>query len=323
VEHSTVAGAEQGTHEASDGFRHEAFLYGGLEEFLHGTAAFIRDGITAGEPTLVAVSAEKISPLRDELGADAGHVQFADMGNVGDNPARIIPAWHDFVAERSAPDRAVRGIGEPVTADLGPAWLAECQRHESLLNLAFADAPAFWLICPYDTESLDDAVIEEALRSHPVTSENGDRAESALYGGIEAASAQFCDPLPEPVPRPKELYFEAASLAALRQYVLLRATTAGLDAHTDDLLLAVNEVATNSLRHARGWGVLRIWEEPHALVCEVRDGGSFDEPLAGRVRPRPAQLGGYGLWVANQVCDLVQIRSVTGGSVVRLQMRRR
>ena len=55
----------------------------------------------------------------------------------------------------------------------------------------------------------------------------------------------------------------------------------------------------------------------------MRDDGSFDEPLAGRVRPMPAQMGGYGLWVANQVCDLVQIRSLPGGSAVRLHMRRR
>ena len=84
----------------------------------------------------------------------------------------------------------------------------------------------------------------------------------------------------------------------------------------------MNEVATNSLRHAAGAGVLRVWEEPHGLVCEVRDSGSFDVPLAGRERPVPGQLGGYGLWLANQLCDLVQIRSLPAGTVVRLHMRR-
>jgi anti-sigma regulatory factor (Ser/Thr protein kinase) len=84
----------------------------------------------------------------------------------------------------------------------------------------------------------------------------------------------------------------------------------------------VNEVATNSLRHADGWGVIRIWEEPHALVCDVRDGGTFDEPLAGRERPVPEEIGGFGLWLSNQVCDLVQIRSFPAGTVVRLHMHR-
>ena len=96
------------------GFRHEAFLYAGRDEFLDGTAAFIRDGLAAGEPTLVVVSAEKIALLRAELGADAEQVQFADMAEVGRNPARIIPAWRDFVGERSDPGRPLRGIGEPI-----------------------------------------------------------------------------------------------------------------------------------------------------------------------------------------------------------------
>ena len=87
-------------------------------------------------------------------------------------------------------------------------------------------------------------------------------------------------------------------------------------------MLTVNEVATNSLRHAHGSGVLRVWEEPDYLICEVRDGGTFDNPLAGRERPVGGQLGGYGLWLANQLCDLVQVRSFVTGSVVRLHMRR-
>ena len=124
------------------GFRHEAFLYAGRDEFVHGTAAFIRDGLGAGEPTLVVVGAEKIALLRAELGSDAGEVQFADMADLGGNPARIIPAWSDFVRERSDPSRPLRGIGEPIDRDRGPAELAECQRHEMLLNLAFESTPA-------------------------------------------------------------------------------------------------------------------------------------------------------------------------------------
>jgi anti-sigma regulatory factor (Ser/Thr protein kinase) len=324
VEHGNVTvAAVHGDHGTEAGFCHEALFYAGHDEFLHGTAAFIREGLAAGEPALVVVDAEKIALLRGELGAEAEHVQFADMAEVGSNPARIIQAWGDFVAERSDPGRPVRGIGEPVAPDRSPAALVESQRHESLLNLAFAGPPAFWLMCPYDTGALDPEVIDEALRSHPFVCQDGAHSQSSSYGGIATAIAPFRAPLPEPVPRPKEFYFEAASLAALRQYVHLRAIDAGLGSRrTEDLLLAVNEVATNSLRHAEGWGTLRVWEEPHALICEVRDGGTFDEPLAGRERPDPAQIGGFGLWLSNHVCDLVQIRSFPAGSVVRLHMHR-
>jgi hypothetical protein len=37
------------------------------------------------------------------------------------------------------------------------------------------------------------------------------------------------------------------------------------------LVLAVDEVATNSLRHGGGRGTLRIWRDADAVVCEVRD----------------------------------------------------
>jgi anti-sigma regulatory factor (Ser/Thr protein kinase) len=325
VEHGNVkVAAVHGDHETTaGGFRHEAFLYAGLDEFLQGTAAFVRDGISAGEPALVAVSAEKVALLQGELGADAEHVKFADMAEVGNNPARILQAWHDFVAERSAPGAPVRGIGEPIGPDRSPAQLVECQRHESLLNLAFEGSPDFWLMCPYDTAALPPEVIDEALRTHPMVCHDGAHSQSGAYDGIEAATAPFMHPLPEPVPRPKEFYFEAATLAAVRQYTHLRAADAGLSPRrTEDLLLAVNEVATNSLRHAEGWGVIRVWEEPHALVCEVHDAGMFDNPLAGRRRPVPDQIGGFGLWLSNQVCDLVQIRSTAVGTVVRLHMHR-
>jgi anti-sigma regulatory factor (Ser/Thr protein kinase) len=312
-----------GHHPATDGFNHEAYLYAGSDEFVESMSTFIRAGLSAGEPALVVVDAEKIALLRDELGGDAEDVQFADMAEVGANPARIMQAWREFVAQRGDLALPVRAIGESIGPDRTRDQVVECQRHEMLVNLAFADTPAFRLMCPYDTDALPDDVIEEALRTHPIVAHNGDRADSLSYAGIGAALGPMSDPLPEPGVPTRELFFEAASLAALRQYVGLRATGAGLDSQrTEDFLLAVNEVATNSLRHGAGTGYLRMWEEPDAVVCEVRDEGIFDDPLAGRLRPAPAQIGGYGLWLANQICDLVQVRSLAVGSVVRLYMSR-
>jgi hypothetical protein len=49
-------------------FRHEALLYAGEVDFLTGTLPFIREGMAAGEPVLVVVSAAKIGLLRSALG---------------------------------------------------------------------------------------------------------------------------------------------------------------------------------------------------------------------------------------------------------------
>jgi hypothetical protein len=68
--------------------------------------------------------------------------------------------------------------------------------------------------------------------------------------------------------------------------------------------------------------VLRIWQDDGTLVCEVEDRGLIADPLVDRRRPDPEQSGRRGLWMANQVCDLVQIRAAGAGTVVRLHLRR-
>lgn len=305
-------------------FRHEAYLYAGESEFLTGAAEFVRDAVDSGEPVLVVVSGPKLERLRETLGAEADGAQFADMDEVGSNPARIIPAWHEFVMHHSSPGSRVRGIGEPISAERTPDALVECQRHESLLNLAFADAPAWWLLCPYDTSTVDAAVVAEARRSHPFVVEDGSSRESVDYRGLEAVAAPFDVPLPEPPGRPAELSFEAGPLAPVREFVGAHAALFGLSGRqASDLVTAANELAANSLRHGGGRGVLRIWQDRDTVVCEIRDAGRFDGPLAGRERPPLDREDGRGLWLANHLCDLVQIRSFATGTVVRLHLRRR
>jgi anti-sigma regulatory factor (Ser/Thr protein kinase) len=314
--HEAITQAPDGR--GSEAFRHEALLYSGADGFIEGTLPFVRDGAHAGDATLVVVDAAKIERLRDALGADADAVEFADMSEVGSNPARIIPAWRAFVD--SHPARRLRGIGEPIWAQRSAAELVECQRHEALLNLAFADTEDFTLLCPYDVDALSPAVVEKAHHSHPVLVSGGAGRTSASY--VETVPAPFAEPLPEPPDTAYALAFDTDTLVAVRELVAARATAAGLsELRTGDLVLAVNEVATNSVIHGGGQGVLRIWCEPDAVICEVSDGGAIVEPMAGREPPPDGHLGGQGLWLCNQLCDLVQIRSFADGAVVRLHMR--
>jgi anti-sigma regulatory factor (Ser/Thr protein kinase) len=68
-----------------------------------------------------------------------------------------------------------------------------------------------------------------------------------------------------------------------------------------DLILAVNEAATNPLVHGGNEGELRIWRDDRDVVCEVADNGTFQEPLAGRRRPEPDWASGRGVWPMNQL----------------------
>jgi anti-sigma regulatory factor (Ser/Thr protein kinase) len=190
-----------------------------------------------------------------------------------------------------------------------------------LLNLAFADAADFWLACPYDTTTLGPDVIARAHHSHPVLVEDGAPRPSAAYLDGAAVAAPFAEPLPPPPPDATELAFDDETLRTVRDVVSRHAATAGLDApRAGDLALAAHELATNSLRHGGGQGVLRIWEDPGAVVCEVHDSECIAHPMAGRERPGDQQFGGHGLWLINQLCDLVQIRAHDTGGVVRAHM---
>ena len=303
-------------------FRHEALLHGGDDGFLDGAFPFVQEGLEAGEPILVAVGPAKIAQMRDALGADADEVHFADMRELGRNPGRITPAWHEFLGEHAGEAGGVRGIGEPVWAGRGPAELSECQLHESLLNLAFADTQGFRLLCPYDVDALDAHVVHEACCSHPVVLEAaGGRASLDFRSEVELL-APFDAPLAPPDGPAQTLGFEHDGLSDVRALVAHGAADAGLAGErTSDIVLAVSEIAANSLRHGGGRGVLRVWLQDGSLVCEVRDRGHIRDPLAGRHQPKPGQPGGWGLWLAHRVCDLVQVRSNPTGTVVRLRMR--
>jgi anti-sigma regulatory factor (Ser/Thr protein kinase) len=302
-------------------FRHEALFYRGEEEFLAGTVPFIRDAVTANEPVLVAVHPAKAEWIRAELNGDAEAVQFVDMPKLGHNPARIIPAWRDFVAGHLSDGSPVRGIGEPIWPGRGGEELVECGRHEWLLNLAFAGSPAWWLLCPYDAERLDPSVLETACLTHPYVADDGNSRTSLSYRDPLTDPDPFNAPLPPQPDDAEELEFTGDDLARMRQLIERRATDAGVEEQgVGDLMVAVNEVATNSLRYAGERGRFSIWRDEDRLLCEVRDRGVLKDPLAGRERPLPSWARGRGLWLANQFCDLVQIRSDSAGNVVRLHM---
>jgi anti-sigma regulatory factor (Ser/Thr protein kinase) len=307
-------------------FRHDALLYAGELQFVTQTSAFVRDALEREEAILVAVIEPRQSLLRDALGDDAKHVEFFDMWHVGRNPARIIPAWQRWSERNARAGRPFRGIGEPIWAARDPQALLECQIHEQLLNTAFDHGPAWRLLCPYDTEALPESVIARAHDTHPSVVDSGGHQYSKSYPHPELTfSAMFGGVLPEPDPA-RIIYqtaFGVDDIPAIRATLTSHAWTLGLtDQSATDLVLVVNELATNSVRHGGGRGTLRVWRDQDGVVCEVRDRGLVVDPLIGRRRPDPAADGGAGLWLANQICDLVQIRSTAeAGTTVRVRMQ--
>jgi hypothetical protein len=295
-------------------YRHEAFFYRGQDDFLAGLVPFVRDGLAAGQPVMVAVRGDKLPSFQDALGPDRHGVLFVDMSKLGHNPARIIPGWQKFLDDHCRDEQPVRGIGEPIWTGRRGTEIAEAQLHEALLNVAVDPDTPMWLRCPYDEDSLTEAELTEAGRSHPILVDPVTLRGSRTYGGMQHVEDLFAAGLPAPDPCADSIALPAGptEIAAL---VGKHAGAIGLDAErTWGLSLAVRETTASAVPGC----TLRIWAEPSALICEIRDPEPVEDPMAGRVRPRGAEPDPRGLWLANQVCDLVQVRSSEEGSTVRI-----
>jgi hypothetical protein len=278
---------------------------------------FIEDGLETGEPVMVAVIPEHLQWLQDTLGSRAREVTFVNMAELGRNPARIIPAWQKFLDDQSGAHRPVRGIGEPIWPGRRPEELLECQLHEALLNVAVDPEIPFWLICPYDAEHLGPDVVEEAYRSHPVIVEADSYQGSARYGGRAHVDSIFGAELSELAGQAITAGFTDDTVNRLFAYVKLELYVAGLPADkASDLATATQRLALSSLHRGAAEGTVRIWNQPHSLVCEVEDDTMVSDLLLGR--RVPFEEDHDGLWLANQLCDLVQLRSTATRTTVRV-----
>ena len=89
----------------------------------------------------------------------------------------------------------------------------------------------------------------------------------------------------------------------------------------DDFVIAVNEIATNAVRHGSPDATLRLWVDGRAGLAEIRDHGHWPEAMAPTSLPRrAAEHGGMGLEVARMVCDGLQIKATAAGTAVLLRM---
>lgn len=301
---------------ATPGFVHMFYPYAGEQQYLSGTLAYIEHARRAGGAVVVAAPEGRRAVLGAHFGADDG-VMFVDTTALGRNPGRLIPAWQDWIGELAGAG-AVHGINESVWSAHSSAQQGELRYQEWLLNLAFARAPAWSLMCPVDTTGQHGDAIAALARCHPLVWNGTGYTPSSDY----AADAYAFDRMPEPVEPYEQMTYSVEDLHAVREKTTRWALANRLPiARTRELTLAVSEVATNSIRYGGGSGTLRLWAQGVALACELRDSGVITDPLAGRVRPSQTQLGGRGLWFVNQLCDLVEIRSEPGeGTCVRLWM---
>jgi anti-sigma regulatory factor (Ser/Thr protein kinase) len=302
-------------------FDHLGMFYESTDQYLAALSAFVRSAVAAGQPVLVAVPGRNLELLRRGLGPVADRAQFADMAVVGRNPGRIIPSvLLAFATAHRGRRPAI--IGEPIWPERTAMEYPACVAHEALINEVFADRDGA-ILCPYDAARLSSGALADALRTHPVLTDGERTWKSDGYGEPIAIAAAANLPLPIPPAEAVRLtYRDQHDLTAVRRFLADHATAAGLTPEQiGDLVVAVNELAANTVEHTAGAGRLAVWQEDGVLICQVDDEGRLTDPLAGYLPPAADAHRGRGLVLVNQLCDLTRRHTGPDGTSIRLEMR--
>ena len=301
-----------------DRSRHLAWFYRGPGEYLTALGRFIQASRERDDVVFVAVPGSKARLVRRELGEDSAHATLVDMAELGRNPARIIPAVLAYARQHRG--RRVSCLGEPVWPGRTAAERREAIRHEALINLAFRDS-LVTNICLYDSVGLPEAVVADAASTHPAVIKDGTETASAGYLVPPRLPPRCRRALPRPPAHAEALDYRD-ELSQVRRFVASRAESAGLaPPRVTDLVIAASELAGNTVCHTDGGGTVHVWHTREEVICQVADTGRITDPLAWHQPPSAELLGGNGLWLVNQLCDLVQARTGRAGTTTRMHMR--
>lgn len=298
-------------------FAHQALLYGSDQEFMDVALPFVADGLHSEQPTLVSVQARHVENLRAALGGAPEGLELHRAEDWSETSARTRDKFARWATERTGGGRRIRLVGEPAWALGHETRVRDWARHESVINVAFASLPITF-ICPYDARALPETVLKHAAETHPEIVDGVGSSPSDAYEDPR----EFCRRLDSTVEvhgsSPElEMPFGLGDLPAVRRLARSFAIDAGLSgARTDEIVLAVNEIATNAVIHGQPPTTVRAWHPEDEIIFEVTDaGGGIRNPLAGQLPPPPEGLGGRGLWLTRLLCDAVEVRNAGGCTV--------
>jgi anti-sigma regulatory factor (Ser/Thr protein kinase) len=293
--------------------RHNAFIYESDDEYVARSAAFLKDGLEAGEAGIVGNTRDGLAKMRDALAPDADRVTFLDVSSIYTRPARAVAAYYGTFLEHLRKAPAVRAVADFQSGPWPRDW-AEWTGYEAITNLAYCHLPV-WVVCTYDANEVPDAVLDGVWRTHP-----------EVLSDTWQASDEFEDPTalvrrltPEPEPLPDLRSFSAGDELETFRERLGRELAAEQvpEATALRMLVAGTEVAANAMRHGAGIKEVRVGSVDGRFVCEVIDRGSgFDDPVAGYIAPREGT--GTGLWIARQLTWRVECFDSPRGFTVRV-----
>jgi anti-sigma regulatory factor (Ser/Thr protein kinase) len=299
------------------GARHEAVLYSAPDELARRLVPRLRPCLDEGGPVVAVLDEPTRAELRSALGDDADRVEFPDPAAVHRLPPfTVAMRWARLSRRATAPHSRATVVGQHVT-DLPGCGENYWARLDIGLNVAVAGLP-ITVLCPYRS---DHGQLARVRATHPrVTSETGPVVGDAYREPGDAVVEFPPPPPPDLGPPAAELAFTADDLGELRHLVAEIAAGSGTDpGRVADLVLAVNEIGSNSIEHGPGHGRVRLWADD-GVTAEIADCGSATLSFPGMIAPAVTGVRGRGLWLASELCDVMQVWSDPGSTVVRLRM---
>jgi serine phosphatase RsbU (regulator of sigma subunit)/DNA-binding response OmpR family regulator/anti-sigma regulatory factor (Ser/Thr protein kinase) len=234
--------------------------------------------------------------------ASAGHPPPAIIG--ADGRVRFLEVTPSFplgVGDHPALSDRVHPLAPGDTLLLYTDGLVE--RRDESIDVGFERLRDVLRDGPDDVEELCDLVLDRTLDDYPGQDDVAVLAVRLL--------AQSGAPLALTLPATND----SVTVARHQLRAWLRVAAPELDLTVArDLELAWSEASTNAVRHAYGPGdatfSLRAELIGDEIVLEVRDHGTWREPLGGR--------GGWGLRIIRAVCDSVEVEREATGTCVRM-----
>ncbi|RZT86495.1 anti-sigma regulatory factor (Ser/Thr protein kinase) [Pseudonocardia sediminis] len=306
---------------AAPRFAHGLVSHDGPADFVGRVAPLAEAALSRGDQVTLAVSPASEELLRDRLGGERVSTLTA-LAPAARGSGQTVAAWRarELRALCSA-GRDVFVVTEHDAALDGPdgSYWTEL---EAALNISLGGLPVTQ-VCGYPQIPLHQVVADAALVNHPLLL----RAGELMHNPEHRSPAQVMANLPVAPPEllgPPDVFlrYNTFELARVRDAVEDAVRGSELErTRGEDLVLAVNEIATNAVEHGSSQAELFLWAGPDELVCELHDEGRLEQPLIGLAPPHPSQARGRGTWIARQLCDALHVWRDSGGTHVRLLAR--
>ncbi|GAA3044725.1 anti-sigma factor RsbA family regulatory protein [Actinokineospora globicatena] len=300
---------------------HVALCYADDTELLGCGVPFLTDGLDRGDAVLLA-----LDPPRAELVLAA--VNRPDKVTVVSTnlqyvrPAVAIKSYSEMFAQLiDGGASAVRLLGEIPELALSTAWDVWA-RYEAAVTYAYDRFPLLSM-CAYDTRTTPAWVLEDVAKTHSLVAHPGQgNLDNPGYVQPLSFLATTRPVVPYPIQAgPPAIELVDPTPAEARTAVTTLAAASLRPDDLDDLVVSVSEVVSNAIKYGKPPVTLTLWPGPHHAVVTIHDNGPGPtDPFAGLIPTPTPTGGGYGLWIAHQLCHHVALTRTPTSYTTRLTM---